>query len=148
MALQEQKPLPPAVNRLHQQVQEWRRSKDGRFALTPSEFWDAAVPLAVKYGVCRISRAVGLDYSSLRKKVTEATDKPNPAPAITFVEVPTSGMMHPEKPTPEPRPVPIPESGLVIDITRPDGARMRISLKPGIDLDAAGIVAAFAGRGH
>jgi hypothetical protein len=35
----------------------------------------------------------------------------------------------------------------VIDISRPDGARMRISLKPGTDLDAAGIVSAFVGGG-
>jgi len=146
MALQEQEPLPPAVNRLQQRVQQWRRAKEGRFSLTPNEFWNVAVPLAVKFGVCRIARTVGLDYGGLRKKVAEATGKPDQVPAITFVEVPTSEMMHAEKPAPEPRPDPAPESGLVIDITRPDGARMRISLKPGIDLDAAGIVAAFVGR--
>jgi hypothetical protein len=48
-------------------------------------------------------------------------------------------------PAHDPRQNPTPESGLVIDISRPDGARMRISLKPGTDLDAAGLVAAFVG---
>jgi hypothetical protein len=32
MTLPEQEPLPPAVNRLKQQVQKWRQAKDGRFA--------------------------------------------------------------------------------------------------------------------
>src|SRR5664279_5696829 len=43
MARQEQKPLPPAVNRLKHQVQKWRRSREGQFSITPCELWDAAV---------------------------------------------------------------------------------------------------------
>jgi hypothetical protein len=37
-------------------------------------------------------------------------------------------------------------SGSMIDLSTPDGARMRIHLEAGRDLDAAGIVAAFLGR--
>jgi hypothetical protein len=144
------------VNRLHQRVEKWRQSKKCQFSITPGELWEAAVPLAVKFGVFRIARNVGLDYGGLRKRVVELTGKSNSEQSITFVEVPTSGMVRAEKSIPGPRPDPAPEStpestpesGLVIDISRPDGARMRISLKPGIDLDAAGIVAAFAGGGH
>jgi hypothetical protein len=68
MALQDQEALPQAVNRLKQQVQKWRQAKEGQFSLTPGELWDAAVPLAVKYGVCRITRAGSLDYVGLRKR--------------------------------------------------------------------------------
>ncbi len=148
MARPEQEPLPPAVNRLHQRVEKWRQSKKGQFSITPSELWEAAVPLAAKFGVCRIARTVGLDYGGLRKRVAEVLSSPSPARSITFVEVPTTGMVRAEKSVPEFRPDPTPEPGLVIDISRPDGARMRISLKPGIDMDTVGIVAAFAGRGH
>ena len=147
MALQEQEPLPPAVNRLKQQVQRWREAKEGQFSLTPGELWNAAVPLALKYGVCRIARAVELDYGGLRKRVAALAGKPCPEPSITFVEIPASGMAATEHPASEHRQNPAPESGLVIDISRPDGARMRISLKPGTDLDAAGIVSAFVGGG-
>ncbi len=147
MALQEQEPLPPAVNRLKQQVQRWREAKEGQVSLTPGELWNAAVPLALKYGVCRIARAVELDYGGLRKRVAALAGKPCPEPSITFVEIPASGMAATEHPASEHRQNPAPESGLVIDISRPDGARMRISLKPGTDLDAAGIVAAFVGGG-
>ena len=136
MALQEQEPLPPAVNRLKQQVQKWRQAKDGQFSLTPDAFWDAAVP-----------RAVELDYGGLRKRVAALAGKPSPEPSITFVEIPASGRAATGHPASAPRQNPTPESGLVIDISRPDGARMRISLKPGTDLDAAGIVAAFVGGG-
>ncbi len=123
-----------------------------RFSSTPVEVWDTAVALSVKYGVGRIARTVGLDYGALRKRIAELTRKPtgksDSEQSITFVEVPTTGILRAEKSVPEPRPDPTLESGLVIDISRPDGARMRVSLKPGVELDAAGIVAAFAGRGH
>ena len=145
MALQEQEPLPPAVHRLRQRVQRWRQSKDGRFSLTPGEFWEAAVPLAEKFGVCRIARAVGLDYGGLRKRVEERSGESCAVTAVTFVEVPTC--VRSEQVAPGVRHVPSPESTLVVDISRPDGARMRISLSPRIGTDAAGIVAAFAGRG-
>lgn len=148
MALQEQKPLPTAVNRLKQQIQKWRQAKDGQLSLTPGAFWDAAVPLAVKYGVCRIAHAVELDFGGLRKRVAALVGKPSFEPSITFVEIPASGMATTEHSAPNPRQNPAPESGLVIDISRPDGARMRISLKPGTDLEAAGIVAAFIMRSH
>ncbi len=148
MARPKQEPLPPAVKRLHQRVEKWRQSKKGQFSITPGELWEAAVPLAAKFGVCRIARTVGLDYGGLRKRVAEAVGNPSPARSITFVEVPTTGMVRAEKFFPESQPEPALDSGLVIDISRPDGTRMRISLKPGIDRDAAGIVAAFAGRGH
>lgn len=152
MARPKQESLPPAVKRLQQRVQKWRQSKESRFSITPVEFWDTAVSLAVNYGAGRIARIVGLDYGALRKRVDELTGKPmgklDSEQSITFVEVPTSEMVRAEKSIPGPWPDPTPESGLVIDISRPDGARMRISLKPGIDLDAAGIVAAFAGGGH
>jgi hypothetical protein len=92
MALQEQAALPQAVNRLKQQVQKRRQAKEGEFSLTPCEFWDAAVPLVVNYSVCRIARAVGLDYGGLRKRVAEAVNSPGPSSSITFVEVPDPGM--------------------------------------------------------
>jgi len=152
MARPKQEPLPPAVKRLQQRVQKWRQSKEGRFSSTPVEVWDTAVALSVKYGVGRIARTVGLDYGALRKRIAELTRKPTGKSdfeqSITFVEVPTSGVMRAEKFFPESQPEPAPDSGLLIDISRPDGARMRISLTSGIDIDAAGIVAAFAGRGH
>ena len=38
------------------------------------------------------------------------------------------------------------EAAATIDLSTPDGARMRIRLEAGHELDAAGVVAAFFGR--
>ncbi len=146
MEQQGQEPLPPEVNRLRQRVQRWRQSKGDRFSRTPGEFWEAAVPLAVEFGACRVARTVGLDYGGLRKRVAEQAGQHNSGSRLTFVEVPATRIMRLEQVDPDVRPNPSPESTLVVDISRPDGARMRISLGPHIGLEATEIVAAFLGR--
>lgn len=75
MALEQQEFLPLAVNHLHQQVQEWRRSKKVQFAITLGEFWGAEVSPRGTFRVFRIARTVGLDCGGLRKRVAMAADR-------------------------------------------------------------------------
>ena len=56
-------PLPAEVSQLQERVEAWRRARK-HGAPTPSELWEAATALAMQFGVCRIGRAVGLDYTS------------------------------------------------------------------------------------
>jgi hypothetical protein len=97
----------------------------------------------MQFGVCRIGRAVGLDYTCLRKRVAKAkltADKPQAA----FVEFPTE-LVLPSVASTEQGPDRTWEqrSGPMIEISTPGGARMRICLEAGRGADAAGIVAAF-----
>ncbi len=141
-------PLPKEVDQLKLLVQEWRRSKT-RSSAMPREIWDAAIRLAKDFGVCRISRAVGLDYSWLRKKATQSEAQPL-AVLPTFLELPAVGMVVAEPLSREPgsdmETECFRDSGSLIDISTPDGARMRIRLETGRSLDAASIVSAFLGR--
>ena len=144
-------PLPKEVDRLKLQVQDWRRVKSSPGSPMPDAMWDAAIHLALGFGVCRIARAVGLDYGWLRKKVEKANAQAiSVSPA--FLELPLGRVMATaEAQRREPK------SGLelgggaldqgpIIDLSTPDGVRMRIRLEAGRGLDAAGIVAAFFGR--
>jgi len=119
---------------LRRRIETWRstRSSQGE---TPAEIWESAVALARIYGVCQIARAVGLDYKALRTRVAKAPVKPGLVKP-TFVELPAPL-------TAEPAPASLP--GASIEITSPDGSRMRITLEAGRGLEAAGIVAAFLG---
>ena len=140
-------PLPKEVEQLRLRVQEWRRSKT-RSSSMPREIWDAAIRLAKGFGVCRISRAIGLDYSWLRKKAAESEVQPFAA-SPTFLELPAAGMVVAEPLSRESgsdlETGCLSNPGPMIDISTPDGARMRIRLEAGRSLDAAGIVAAFLG---
>jgi hypothetical protein len=99
----------------------------------PVEIWDSAVALARMYGACKISRAVDLDYKSLRLRVARALEKPGLV-GPTFVQLPAT--MAAENMT-------NPAPGAMIEISAPDGSRMSIHLEVGRGMEAAGIVAAF-----
>ena len=142
-------PLPKEVDQLKAQVHEWRRAKANPGVPMPGDPWDGAVRLAKRFGVCRIARAVGLDYTCLRKRVEHAPAQAATV-APTFMELPM-GIMVAADPQGRGRKDDQSashgdEPALVIDLYTPDGARMRIRAEVGLDLDAAGIVAAFLGR--
>jgi hypothetical protein len=138
--------LPAEVGQLQQRVEAWRRTRKSG-APAPSDLWETATELAVQFGVCRIGRAVGLDYTSLRKRVAKAQGSAAKAQAA-FVEFPT-GLVLPGIPAET-----VPDlnweqgSGPMIEISKPGGARMRICLEAGKGGDAAGIVAAFMRDGR
>ena len=142
-------PLPKEVDRLKLQVQDWRRIKSSPGSPMPDAMWDAAIHLAKGFGVCRIARAVGLDYGWLRQRVERANAQAGSV-SPAFLELPLGRVMATtEAPRREPKGGLEPgvlDSGPIIDLSTPDGARMRIRLEAGRDLDAAGLVAAFLGR--
>jgi len=139
-------PLPPEVSDLEREVAAWRRTRH-KGAATPSELWEAAVTLAMQFGICRIGRAIGLDYSALRKQVAKAKEKQFNATA-TFVEVPTGLLLPVSAPKVTPGPALDHVQGAVIELSTPDGARMRICLEPGKGAEAALCLSAFLRRGH
>ena len=145
MGVRNTDPLPEEVEQLRRQLQEWRETRRKSEPL-PSSIWDAAVPLAMRFGICRIGRTIGLDYSWLRKRVTDAKAQTVQA-TPTFLELPAGLVLT----KPGVRPEGGKEScapqgtGGVIELSTPDGTRMRMCLQGGA-VDAAGMVAAFLGR--
>jgi len=144
MGKQKSEPKPEDLDPLRERIGAWR-STHRRPNPMPGEIWDHAVVLARQFGVCKVARAVGLDYTALRKKVATAKELPGLV-LPTFVELP--GRFFAEE-TPV---VPLPETlaagqpdgtGAVIEIATPDGVRIRIQLEAGRGVEAAGIVAAF-----
>jgi hypothetical protein len=102
----------------------------------------------MQFGVCRIGRAVGLDYTCLRKQVAKAKEKGANAPPA-FVAFPTE-LVLPSIPSPKGDPGLTWDQrpGPMIEISTPGGARMRICLEAGKGADAAEIVVAFLRNGR
>lgn len=65
------------------QFTTWR-SKPHRARRIPDELWDAAVSLCGEHSVCKVSRALGLDYKALRLRChgSGAAQRPR-----SFVEI-------------------------------------------------------------
>jgi hypothetical protein len=136
-------PFPKEAGPLKQQIQAWRNARSGPESM-PEALWSDAVQLARQFGVCLIARAVGIDYSGLRNKVRKAMEIPVTLNQPAFIELPLSpGAANgtfkcQDGPWGG-------GAGSVIEISRPDGLKMRIHLEAGQGKEAAGIVAAFLG---
>lgn len=146
MGKQRKEPSWEDLDPVREQIRAWRETRHLPGPM-PSEIWDRAVVLARAFGVCKVARAVRLDYSALRKKVAKAMETPGLVKP-TFVELPgrmvtgeaLQGLSpwQPEAGRPG-------TTGALIDISTPDGSRIRIQLEPGRSMEAAGVVAAFIG---
>ena len=91
MGSSKQKRLPAVVGELLAQVETWRRTREKRGPM-PEELWSEAVVLAKEHGTCRIARAVGIDYASLRGRLQRSGTAPARQDESSggFVELPTT----------------------------------------------------------
>jgi hypothetical protein len=121
------------VDELLARIGEWRQVRRGPGPM-PGEIWEAAVALAREFGVCRVARALTIDYAALRRR-TEA-DEEHGVVRPTFVQLPA---------TQEPLPAAPHAPGTTLEISARDGSRMRICLESGCGTEAVNIVAAFLG---
>jgi len=126
-------PSPEQLDALRGQIQDWRQTRKVPGPM-PGDLWDAAVALAKVFGVCRIARALTLDYTALRKRTEKTPEAGLVKP--TFVQLPA--ILAPEN-------VASACPGATIEISARDGSRMRIHLETGRGMEAASIVAAFLG---
>ena len=126
-------PSPERLDALRGQIQNWRQRRKVPGPM-PEELWGAAVALAKEFGVCRMARALTLDYTALRKRMEKLPETGLVKP--TFVQLPAT--VAPERAVNS-------AHGATIEISARDGSLLRIHLEAGRGMEAAGIVAAFLG---
>ena len=62
---------------------EWRRSREKRSPV-PENLWRAAADLSPFYSACRIAKALGIDYSKLKRRIE---DRKRPDTGVEFIEL-------------------------------------------------------------
>ena len=142
------KSWPQDLTQLKLRVQDWRQAKRWVTEPMPREMWDLAIQLAERHGVSRTARATGLNSGWLRTRVAASGAK-SPIATPAFLELPSAMVVAEIRALEAAQKVEVGcrlEAAATIDLSTPDGARMRIRLEAGRELDAAGIVAAFFGR--
>ena len=74
--------LPARLERIRRRFARWRQTRQG-YARIPEGLWGLAVPAAGQYGLYPTAQALGLDYSSLKKRVAAAAvRRGSEAPAV------------------------------------------------------------------
>ena len=71
-------------------IAQWRETRTHRGAPMPAALWAAAVDLAGRHGVGPTARALGVDYATLKRRLTAEGAGSTPA-APTFVDLGVAG---------------------------------------------------------
>jgi len=127
------------VEGIRRRIYGWRETKERRGAAMPEGLWSAAVGLAQRYGVYRMARALGVDYGALKERAERAAGRDGDGTTFAgFVEVDVGELVGPVA-TPE-------RHGrveAVVELSRPDGARMVVRLTGEAQFDVVGLAAGF-----
>lgn len=93
-------------------IEGWRKTRKERCRM-PEELWRAAAEVARVHGVNPIAEALHLDYYALKRRVDGVAEKGSVRRPV-FVELGS--------------PAPLAASACVVEIVRPDGAKMTIRM--------------------
>ena len=132
MSKDEGERLPVAIERVRVDLAAWRRRKRGRERI-PEKLWRAAAAAARKHSVYKVSRALGLDYSDLKRRMAEGSGG-KPAVGMgepVFVEL-EAGRTEPGV-------------GCVVQLEKGNGTRMRICVRDAAAVDWCRMKEAFLG---
>ena len=126
-------PLPATVGILSERIEEWRRSRSKRGRM-PEGLWLEAAAMAREHGVTRVSRALRINFESLKKRASSTPSCSSLAPRMEsgFVELAMSQTSESAE---------LPEA--VVSLSRRDGSRLVIELRRSHYLDVVGLTQSF-----
>src|SRR5918995_1952325 len=78
--------LPGATVQLQQQLEQWRATQRVGAKL-PESFWRAAAELAKQHGLNPTARALRLDYTALKRRVSGSFSRSGKPAQAAFVEL-------------------------------------------------------------
>jgi hypothetical protein len=143
-------PFPGPLAKAARRFQRWRKYRSGH--RIPDPLWEIALALAKSFGLAQTTRALGLNYETLKKRL-QAQKKPGPAPSPVppeFVEIlPSSNKpgqlpaLSPAFSFPPTSPAPTPPC--LLELLRPDGMQFRVHLPEAQALDLASLTREFWG---
>ena len=132
MESEDVKGLPAEVERVRGQLEEWRGQRRNGQRI-PEELWNAAVQVARRHGLNRVSRALSLDYCRLKRRSGqgESEKEAGHESAVPVVELDASAR----------------ETGTacVVELEKGNGARLRVSVGDAATVDWCRLKEAFLG---
>ena len=120
--------LPEATIQLQQQLEQWRNSQPERTKL-PESFWQSAAELAKRHGLNPTARALRLDYTALKRRVSGSLSQPGKLAQAAFVELVGAGRAKIEE--------------CVIEFESLSGTKMRIQWKASAAPDWSSLLRAW-----
>jgi len=139
MSISKTRCLPAGLEGVRRRFERWRGTHKARTRI-PDRLWAAAVRAAGTCGLHRTSKALRLDYYSLKERVEQqATAAPDPAEramAATFLELAPPAEHGAAA-------VPVGCCECTLELEDADGAKMRVHLKGAATPDLAALSRSF-----
>ena len=114
--------IKPTLEEVQEQFRNWRKTRKKRTTI-PKDLWQAAVELTQYCPIYTVSKALGLSYTDLKKRIQSSRAKvfSSPSPVATFVELDLKQTI---------------PGRCVVEMETPRGARLKMDFmgKVGIDL--------------
>ena len=124
--------LPARLEEARRRFERWRRTRKIGTRI-PESLWASAVKVAGTYGISRTSSVLGVDYYSLKKRLTEqaaaSPDVPESSSVPTFVELAA--------------PAQTISGECILELEDAGGAKMRVHLKGFEAPDLAALTQSF-----
>jgi hypothetical protein len=108
----------------------WRKMKHHREPI-PNELWDAAISLTEKHSICKVSKALSLCYTTLKKRAAAAQIKQSAPPLHTtqdFISLDLNSAISAE---------------CCIEMEHHNGNKLRMHFKGKAELDLQSIAESF-----
>jgi hypothetical protein len=137
---------PVELKGLHGRIEAWRQTRPGTRPM-PDELWREASGFAQKLGICRVSRALRVNYGGLKRRVLARglprTNRRSQRTATVsrpdFIELSGSTPFGTLSEAPA-------GSDTVVEVVAVDGTRLTIRVKGATNPNVAAWVSAFRGR--
>lgn len=104
----------------------WRKKKKHRCSPIPTELWKAAISLTKEYSIFTITSYLRLDFKEFKRRIRDNKDLEEGCTPLNFIELNT-----------------MPTTAVTVQIERPDGARIMLSIKDKDGLDIIELGRAF-----
>jgi hypothetical protein len=106
----------PSLEQVQQRFESWRERRKKRTRIPPN-LWQAAVALSEEYSIYHLSKALRVNYTTLKKKVGSANlpeEGPSEILPARFIELPAPAPLLPES---------------TIEMIKTNGSVMRMNVK-------------------
>lgn len=119
--------LPSAVDAVRERIEHWRETRAKRTRM-PEELWDAAASMAREHGLWSVSRALRVNYESLKSRASRTKDSGDgvsgPAGFVELEPMQFAGS--------------VAQAGGVVELSGADGAKLtiRVGLREVLDVTA------------
>lgn len=120
--------LPEATIQLQQRLEQWRATQPLRTKL-PESFWQSAAELARRHGLNPTARALRLDYTALKRRVSGSLSRSGKSAQAAFVELVGPGTAKLEE--------------CIIEFESLSGTKMRIQWKASVPPDWSTLLRAW-----